>query len=179
LDLTRDHFALFGLDRTYDLDVQALHDRYRELQRVVHPDRYASAPDQERRLAMQEAVRVNEAFQVLKDPLQRAVYLLGLHGIDLDRANARVDPAFLMEQMELREALEAVPAAADPHTALEAVLERIQAAIEGLQGRLSGLFARGDEAALAEAVEGVRRYQFLDKLRQEAEGVEARLEETG
>ena len=75
---------------------------YRELQRVVHPDRYANATDQERRLSMQGATRVNEAFQVLKDPIARARYLLLLNGIDLDaEKDNTTDAAFLMEQLEL------------------------------------------------------------------------------
>lgn len=177
-DRPPDHFALFGLDRAYGLDEAALRERYRELQRVVHPDRFAGASDQERRLAMQEAVRVNEAFETLRDPLRRAIYLLSLHGIELDQDNASVDPGFLMEQMELREALAAAPGAVDPYAALDEVLERIQDDIGQIRKDLDQAFTRADAAALEEAVELVRRYQFLDKLRQEAERVEAGLEET-
>ncbi|MES9845310.1 MAG: Fe-S protein assembly co-chaperone HscB, partial [Candidatus Sedimenticola sp. 6PFRAG5] len=84
LDFSKNYFELFGLPAGYIIDAEQLSGRYRELQRVVHPDRYANASDQERRLSMQGATRINEAFDTLKDPIQRARYLLSLNGIDVD-----------------------------------------------------------------------------------------------
>ena len=108
LDFSKNYFELFGLPVAYIVDTEQLAERYRDLQRVLHPDRYANATEQERRLSMQGATLVNAAFQTLKDPLQRAHYLLTLKGIEMDaqRETTR-DSAFLMEQLELREELEA------------------------------------------------------------------------
>ena len=66
LDFSRNHFELFGLPVGFDMDRDLLAERYLALQAAVHPDRFASAPDQERRLSMQASTRVNEAFQTLK-----------------------------------------------------------------------------------------------------------------
>ena len=76
MDFNVDHFTLFGLPRLFRLDVTALDARYRELAAQVHPDRFAQAGDAERRLSLQWATRVNEAYQTLNSPLKRAQYLL-------------------------------------------------------------------------------------------------------
>jgi molecular chaperone HscB len=165
LDLSRNYFELFGLPQTYQLDTSALSERYRELQRVIHPDRFASASDRERRLSMQGAIRVNEAFETLKDPIRRARYLLSLHGVEPDAGRQTAqDTGFLMEQMELREELEAARRSTEPLLALGRIIDQVNARIRTLVARL--------------ASELVTKVQFLSRLRQEAEALEADLEET-
>ena len=79
---------------------------YRGIQAEIHPDKFAHAGDAEQRLAMQWATRVNEAYQTLRKPFERARYLLELHGIDaMDAKNTAMPADFLMQQMEWREAL--------------------------------------------------------------------------
>ena len=119
VDFSKNYFELFGLPVGFRLDKAALSERYRELQRVVHPDRFASGSDQERRISLQQATLVNEAFESLKDPLKRAQYLLQLNGIHDEGRETTKDTAFLMEQMELREALAEARHQADPHAALD------------------------------------------------------------
>ena len=80
MNLNQNHFELFGLPARFGVDAATLEARYRELQREVHPDRFAAAPQPERRVSMQLATRVNEAYQTLKSPLRRAVYILRLRG---------------------------------------------------------------------------------------------------
>src|SRR5574340_36828 len=107
MDFTRNHFELFGLPQTYALERDRLDSAYRELQNAVHPDRFAAQPEAEQRVAMQWATQVNEAYQTLRHPVNRGVYLLKLQGIDaLDAGNTKMAPAFLMQQMEWREAIE-------------------------------------------------------------------------
>jgi len=84
LNFSQNYFELFGLPNQFHTDLNALSERYRELQRVTHPDRYANASDQEKRIAMQGATLINEAFQTLKNPLQRAQYMLSLKGLNAD-----------------------------------------------------------------------------------------------
>jgi molecular chaperone HscA len=103
-DLSHNHFELFGLKAGFEVDGETLALRYRDLQKETHPDRFANASEQERRLSVQLAAQINEAFRVLKSPLARARYLLELKGVVIDDTDTRMDPAFLMEQMELREA---------------------------------------------------------------------------
>ncbi|HYA46356.1 MAG TPA: Fe-S protein assembly co-chaperone HscB [Burkholderiales bacterium] len=108
MNLNQNHFELFGLPALFAVDAAALEARYHELQREVHPDRFAAAADAERRVSMQLATRVNEAYQTLKSPLRRAVYILQLRGVDPGlETNTAMPPDFLMEQMGWRERVEA------------------------------------------------------------------------
>ncbi|WP_417789798.1 Fe-S protein assembly co-chaperone HscB [Terasakiella pusilla] len=101
-----DHFARFGLHNSYDVDVDGLERKYFELQRHLHPDRFAKKTPKEKSLSQQQAVTLNEAFEALKDPLLRADYLLKVLGADgISHDHTVNDPALLMEAMETREAL--------------------------------------------------------------------------
>ncbi|RTZ74588.1 MAG: Fe-S protein assembly co-chaperone HscB [Gammaproteobacteria bacterium] len=177
-DLSRNHFELFGLPVDFIVDGDALAERYRELQRVVHPDRYASASDQEQRLALQQATQVNEAYETLKDPVKRAQYLLGLKGIDMDAQQETTrDTAFLMEQLQLREELENARNADDPEAVLDELMGRIGTMIRTLVAQMAIQFEEGTPEQLEAARESVRKMQFLNKLHAEAEALEAELEE--
>src|SRR3989442_9513042 len=108
MNLNQNHFELFGLPARFAVDAAALEARYRELQREVHPDRFAAAPEIERRASMQLATRVNEAYQTLKSPLRRAVYILRLRRADPEvQTDTAVPPEVLMEQINLRQRNEA------------------------------------------------------------------------
>lgn len=99
-------FEQFGLPSALELDEPSLRARYDLLRVEFHPDRFASASPLERRLAVQRAADINAAFNVLHDPLSRAQHFFALRGIALDEAQTLQDGEFLMQQMELREALE-------------------------------------------------------------------------
>ena len=100
-------FELFDTPTTLAFDRAALDARWRALQAQVHPDKFAADGAAAQRLAMQWAVRVNEAYQRLKDPLRRAAYLCELNGAPVNAENNTAMPAsFLMQQMEWREALD-------------------------------------------------------------------------
>jgi len=179
INLSSNHFELFGLPVGFVLDTRALAERYRELQRAVHPDRFASASDQEQRLALQQATRVNEAYETLRNPLRRAQYLLQLRGIDSDGETATTrDAGFLMQQMELREALAGVRDAADPEAELDALMREIRQMIDKEVAQLAVQFEAATPDALNEARETVSRMQFLNKLYNEAEALEAEMEES-
>ena len=175
LDFSENYFALFGLPVGYALDGELLAERYRALQSAVHPDRFASAPDQERRLSMQAATRVNEAFQTLRDPLRRASYLLTLHAEPDARPDVQ-DTAFLMEQMELRETLAEAGDAPDPQAAVAGVLDRIERSERAIGADLIRLFTHPTPEDLAAARAAVHKLQFLDKCRRDAEALERALD---
>ncbi|MBY0572370.1 MAG: Fe-S protein assembly co-chaperone HscB [Undibacterium sp.] len=103
----QNHFALFQLNNSFELDRTELDNAYREVQSTVHPDKFVHASDIEKRIAMQWATQANEAYQTLKDPLKRAIYLCALNGVDLQtESNTSMPAAFLMQQMEWREAFD-------------------------------------------------------------------------
>jgi len=172
-DLAKNYFGLFGLPSTFDLDATDLAARYRELQRRFHPDRFASASEPERRLSLQLTAQVNAAFQTLKDPVARARYLLALQGVDTgEDTDTAMDPAFLMEQMELRESLAEAREAADRHARLESLRLRVEEDFEARTALLRSRFAENSEPARRQARNLVREMQFLQKLAHEVEELE-------
>jgi molecular chaperone HscB len=165
MSLFANHFEVFDLPISFDIDTDALAQRYRELQRTVHPDKYAQAPDRERRLAMQKATQINEAFQTLKTPLNRGLYLLQLHGMDTHDNQVAMDGEFLMSQMTLREELGEIKQQKYPLEALNQFLSRVEQAHKELIETLSRHFAHADYQA---AFDSVRQLQFFTRLYEEA-----------
>jgi molecular chaperone HscB len=177
LDFRQNHFELMGLPATFRLDRAALDTAYRQLQGRLHPDRFSQSSDQERRLAVQGAAWVNEAYSTLKDDTRRARYLLTLNGVEFDdERDTANDPEFLMEQMELREALEEAPDAADPLGRLDQISADIQVRRKALSEAFEVAFNGGD---LDDAKTQVLRMRFYDRLgdevRRTAESLEGDL----
>lgn len=163
----QDFFSLFSLPRAFAVDTTDLAARYRHLQRQFHPDRFAAAPDHERRLSVQMTAHLNEAYQTLKDPLRRGRYLLALDGIDTDdETDTVMDPGFLGEQMVLRERLEEVGVDAD---ALTEVASEVTRALQEKTAAVGAALDAASPAAKRRARELLREMQFLAKLADEVE----------
>ncbi len=172
----KNHFELFGLPASFDIDTDELAVRYRELQRRVHPDKFANASDQDRRLSLQMTALINEGFHTLKDPVRRGRYLLSLRGIDLgDETDTTMDPAFLLEQMELREELEEVRQADNPHKQLAELANRIGQRLQDKIGQFRRAFADATPDGTGTARNAVREMQFLEKMRREIDNIEEEL----
>jgi len=179
LNFSQNYFELFGLPVDYRINLDELALRFRELQKVIHPDRYANSSDQEKRLAMQGATLVNEAYASLKDPLKRAQYLLGIKGKQADGENLTTsDTDFLMQQMELREELSEIKDADDPIESVGVFLSSINQAINVQIAQLAILFESSTEENLKDALQCVYKMQFLNKLHGEAESLEVDLEDS-
>lgn len=175
-ELEKNYFELFGLPEHFELDTANLNERYRDLQREFHPDRLAGAADRDRRLGMQMAAQINAGFNTLKSPLSRGRYLLELKGLATqDETDTAMAPAFLMEQMELRESLAEARQASDPLVALAALSNTVSRDMRARIDQLPGLFADGGPEALEQARQRLREMQFLDKLEQEIRSLEDEL----
>ena len=167
------HFALFQMKPAFAIDAAQLDAAYRELQARVHPDKFASATDAEKRVAMQWATRANEAYQTLKHPLKRATYLCELNGVDLGiESNTAMPPAFLMQQMEWREALDDARDAKDL-AALETLDTELRAA---RKRQLDDIAALLDGGQYEQAGERVRQLMFVEKFADEVARVFEALE---
>ena len=172
----RNFFEIFDLTPGFDIDLELLTGRYRELQRLVHPDKYAHGTDQDRRIAVQIAANINDAFRILKDPVERALYLLSMLGVTVnDESAPQLDPEFLMEQMELREALGEVRNSAQAAQNLNKMFATIDTLETQTLAALTTAFARGDAAALRNANEQVQKLRFIKRLRTEAQEVEEQI----
>jgi molecular chaperone HscB len=177
LDFSKNYFELFDLPQGFVVDAKRLAERYRTLQAVTHPDRFVVAAEHEKRVSLQASTQVNEAYRTLKDPLARARYLLTLYtgdpGTDSETSK---DGAFLMEQMELRESLAEAQSSPNPHAAVASVLTHLAVQSVALDKELAGLFADPSPTNLLAAREIVRKLQFLDKCRRDAEDLDAAID---
>ncbi len=107
MNLQSTDFELFGVPSRFAQDRATLDAKWKDLQREAHPDKFAAQGLAAQRVAMQWSVRINEAYQRLKDPLKRASYLCELGGASINAENNTAMPTdFLMQQMEWREALD-------------------------------------------------------------------------
>jgi len=160
MNLQDDDFTLFGLPQRFALDRAALDQQWRDLQAQVHPDKFASEGTAAQRVAMQWAVRVNEAYRRLKEPLTRAQYLCELQGAPIQAENNTAMPAaFLMHQMSWREALD------DAHTAdaVEALGDEVAAFEKQLVADIARLLDDAHDPTAA--AQQVRALMFVQRIR--------------
>ena len=171
LNLQASDFELFGLPEQFAIDPKALDAQWKALQRETHPDKFAAQGAVSQRLAMQWSVRVNEAYQRLKNPTQRAAYLCERRGAPVNaERNTAMPPEFLIRQMEWREELED----ANGVQALESLAERTTAARRELLAHTAALLDEQADAPAA-AIQ-VRALMFVERFATE---VEQRLDQLG
>ena len=176
------YFKLLGLPVSFDINKELLNSNYHDIQKTVHPDKFANASDLERRLSVQKAAQINDALETLKNPLRRSIYLLSLYGIELTGNDTSIDPAFLMEQMELRENLSQVGSKDDPLQELDEILDDVKLRINQVIKELAQVFQQllpaenqesqqistvQEKQLLKEAKVQVLKMQFLNRLQEE------------
>ena len=168
-------FGLFDLPVTYDVDLNKVQKRYMELQKQVHPDKYANGSDLEKRMSMQRTSRINEAQTTLKDDVLRATYLLNLKGTDINLENeTTMDMDFLMHQLAMRERLENIEKESDPLSALDSMAKEIKALTAEMKQGFSKSY-NADE--IEQAREWIRKLQFMQKAKKEINTRTADLED--
>jgi molecular chaperone HscB len=164
VNLQSNDFELFGLTQKFSQDRAAIDARWKQLQAEAHPDKFAAQGAGAQRVAMQWSVRINEAYQRLKDPLKRASYLCELNGAPVNaEKNTAMPASFLMQQMEWREALDEARTAEDiDEIALQSgeymreQLLKIERAVD-------------DQQNFKQAVEHVRALMFVERFAQEVD----------
>ncbi len=168
-----DYFALFALQPSFAVDTAALAVTYRQLAKDVHPDRFASASDAEQRHAVERAAELNDAYQTLKSPTQRALYLLRQQA-DLPEETTIQDGEFLLQQMEWREQLEELQEQADL-SALELFARELKRARKDNDDSFARCIEDSQQRIQAERL--ARRMQFFDKMFYEVRQLEERLDD--
>jgi molecular chaperone HscB len=155
-------FVLFSLPEQFALDRADLDERWRKLQALAHPDKFTAEGAAARRLAMQWSVRINEAYRRLREPLARAAYLCELRGAAINaERNTAMPPAFLVQQMQWREALDE----AGDEASITALQDQVALASKALLEEVQALLDRGGDATNAAAK--VRALMFIHKFRQD------------
>lgn len=171
MNLLSNDFEIFAVPVQFAQDRGALDERWKNLQREAHPDRFTTADAQAQRQAMQWSVRINEAYQRLKDPLKRAAYLCELNGAPIQAENNTSMPAsFLMQQMQWREDLEEASNASDLERMADDVAQTRRDMLRDLQHTAD---EQRDFRALAQQV---RALMFVERF---ARDVENRLDQLG
>jgi molecular chaperone HscB len=162
ISLQANDFELFAVPARFAQDRAQLDTRWKALQREAHPDRFAADGAAAQRVAMQWSVRINEAYQRLKDPLKRAAYLCELRGAPVQAENNTAMPAaFLMQQMEWRENLDDTESA----EGLETLADEVSAEQRRVQQELARLL--DDVQDPLQAVGQVRALMFIERFTQE------------
>jgi molecular chaperone HscB len=178
-DRKADHFQVLGVDRSFALDVADLERRYKDMTKVLHPDRFARADERARRASLQRSIQLNHAWRTLKDPVRRAEYLLSLSGVEVggeqgtsmrgaggEKVRLPVAPALLMAVMELRAGLAEARAARDD-AAVAALAATVRGRREAALQAVGSMFAQPapDLEAIANDLVAVRYYdRFLDEV---------------
>ena len=170
MDFNKNYFEIFGLPVDFAVDQGILADRFLDLQKQVHPDRFAAGTDQEKRLAMQWATLVNTGNETLREPLKRAIYLLALSGIELEN-NPTLPPEFLIHQIDLREELESIEESEGNLEELDSFRKKMEQAINKVQAEFKE--SLDEDAGKAEQL--VYELQFLSKLMVSADRLEEKL----
>jgi molecular chaperone HscB len=167
------YFAAFDLTPGFALDLEALSTRFRDLQSVAHPDRFTSASDAEKRAALERATEVNEAYQTLRDPVRRAMYLLWLKNVNgMDEKNTSMPHDFLVEQIEWREAIADAKLKEDVDR-----LDEMNTELQSVLGSLGDTFSaayEGDHLPIASTL--ARKMRFTQKLIEEVDAALAALD---
>jgi molecular chaperone HscB len=170
-ELSSTDFELFGLPQRFAQERAEIDTRWKEMQREAHPDRFAAEGAAAQRVALQWSVRINEAYQRLKDPLRRAAYLCELRGAPIEATSNTAMPSdFLMEQMDWREALDE----ADSEEELDALEHRVTVRRREMLARIQQLLDIEDDAPAA--ARQVRALMFVERF---AGDIESRLAQLG
>jgi len=172
------YFQLFDLPEQFELDLTELGSRYLVLQKRFHPDNFAAASERDRLLSVQQTANINDAYHSLKQPLLRAEHLLALRGLKIsNEQRSFTDPAFLMQQMELREQLAEIREQADPEQAVFDIEQQLLQQRKILQNALNLALSACTPEQDHQAAELVRKLKFFYKLQQELELIEQQLQD--
>ena len=169
------YFELFGLKPVFDLDPAQLHSEQQRLQATYHPDRFVTADERERRLSVQMASWINQAYETLRDPVKRSRYLLEINGASIpDDSTTTSDAGFLMEQIELREEIEVCRHSEDALSRCEKIETRLDQRAAELARDFVIAFDAGDfDAALAAS----RKMQFIQRIQHQLAELQFELED--
>jgi molecular chaperone HscB len=171
--LSKNYFVLMQMPTQFGLDRVALDAHYRQLQMIVHPDKFVNASDAQQRQSVQWSAIANQAYQTLKSPLSRAKYLCGLNGIELgEHDNTAMAPAFLMQQMQWRESLDQARDQNDPDILDQLLDEVLVFSVNCLKGLALQLDEKKDFVAAASLV---RELMFIEKLTLDIEAAQSKL----
>jgi molecular chaperone HscB len=167
------YFSLFDFTPAFDIDTALLAARYRELQKAVHPDKFANGTEQQKLLSVQRTAQVNDGYHTLKQPLRRAEHILSLRGIDLSHETTTIkDTAFLMQQMEWRETIEDIKQSDSAQVLIDDLYDSFACAEKTLFKALGECLLTDDAQSNLLGADQIRKLKFMAKLHHELTRIE-------
>lgn len=157
------YFELFDFEPQFELDAAVLSSRFHQLQRRFHPDNFVQETSAKQRQASQYSAQINDAYQTLRDPLLRAVYMLSLTDLELQNHRTFSDSDFLIKQLWFREQLE-LAACERNETRLHALSGEVNVQYQAL---LKKVGEKLQQKEWDEALQLVQQGQFIKKLQDE------------
>lgn len=174
-EFNRNYFELFEINPSFELDPTQLHSRQQQLQSGCHPDRFVNAGEHEKRLSVQMAAWVNQAYETLRDPVKRAVYLLEISAnTGGDDSETTSDTVFLMEQLELREQIEACRSSSDPIDCCDLIATDLDQRFDEMSRKFADSFNASD-LELARQIS--RKMQFMQRIQEQLSELRFELED--
>lgn len=167
------YFELFSFSPLFEIDLSLLAKRYHELQRAVHPDKFAGGSEQQHLLAVQKTAQINDGYQTLKSPLSRAEHLLSLKGMDISHETTTVkDFDFLMQQMEWRESLASIKNLTEPEQKIHELYQSFSDYQAAVFKNLGQLLLSDQQSDHLIAADQIRKLKFMAKLQDELAKIE-------
>lgn len=169
------YYELLGIDRKLAVDATLLQKRFYDLSRELHPDRFARKSEAEQQNALDTSSRLNDAYRTLRDPIQRAMYVLAEEGFDVGEQRSNdVPPELLEEVFELNMALEELRGGDDSaRPQLETARGNFVKMLGDIDGGLEKLFVQWDAAPSRETLTEIRgtlnRRKYIQNLVNEVE----------
>ena len=174
MDITQNYFELFGLPVDFQIDEKLMHHNHQKLQLAFHPDRFINGTEQEKRLAVQKAAWINEAYEILKDPVKRARYMLEVGGLEInDDHETTADTDFLMEQIELREEMDQCRTCKDPMRCCDHITGKLDKRSKEYSADFESLYEKGE---LEQARQVSKKMQFVQRILEQIDEYQLDLE---
>lgn len=175
LDLKKNFFELFDIAVDFQLDQQQLHAAQQRLQSAYHPDRFINASDQEKRMSVQYAAHINEAYETLKNPVKRARYMLEVGGLEVHNDHeSTTDTTFLMEQIELREEMDECRSCKDPMRACSHITGKLDQRSKEFSNQFELLYQQGK---FEDAHQVSKKMQFVERILEQIDDIQIELED--
>ena len=163
------------MNPVFDIDCSRLHAEQQRLQATYHPDRHVSASERDKRVSVQVASWVNQAYETLQDPVKRSRYLLEINGVDIpDDSTTTSDTEFLMEQIELREQVESCRHGEDGLQRSDEIEARLTQRANELAREFVSYF---ETSEFDKAIVSSRKMQFVQRIRQQLSELQFELED--
>jgi molecular chaperone HscB len=143
-----DYFALFEMPRKLGVDLGSLEQKFLQLSWKLHPDNFVNASPEEQELSLKRSSELNDAYRILREPVARVEYLLGLEGMRKEGEHKQQAPPELLEEVfELNESLDELREAKASGGDMATLKARLESARKNFQEKLGVVDAQLRDAA--------------------------------